>query len=335
VSVGARVAAALAQLPFVSRETGAGSFRLAIGRDGAIDLRITDDERWLELDAAFELDAVFELDATDGHDGWCATSAPLLLERGAALAGLARIVLDDARGVPRLRADVPLDLDGDDEAADDALALLLRAAIDGVASAPSPASATLVPLASAARADDESRGLPGSDDLARLCGDAGYAVLARRPTLLAVDLGLDDVAARARLACEPCGVRASVELHVLACAPPPVCTRALALFLLAASAGVRLVRPFATPALACASSGAVVGFEARLGTAPRARLVAHALAALRVAASLAAREATVLARDPEIAATFLALREDQPARERAPRSVNHTGRRAIPEGGQR
>ena len=54
-----------------------------------------------------------------------------------------------------------------------------------------------------------------------------------------------------------------------------------------------------------------------------------------VAAALAAREAAVLARDPEIATTFLALREDQPARDVAPRSVNHSARASGPEGEQR
>lgn len=306
MSVRARVAAALARLPFASSEIDADRFRLVIAGDVTIDLRVADEAHWLELDASVL------------HDPSCVEAAPALLERGARLEGLARIVLAGGAGLPRVRADLPLDLD------DAALAPLLRATVIGLASGrmigdgtlPSPTEALATTACSL-------------EELERFCVDAGFAVSTRRETLLAVDLGLDDGAARARVACEPRGVRAWLEIDALRSAPSPVCARALATFLLAASDGVRMVRPFATHALA------VAGFEARLGPAPCARLVAHALAALRVAAALAAREAAVLARDPEIATTFLALREDQPARDVAPRSVNHSARASGPEGEQR
>ena len=307
----ARVAAALARLPFASSEVGADRFRLVLARDGAIDVRIADEERWLELDAS------------GPHDASCVESGPDLLERGAHLAGLARIVLAAGPDLPRMRADLPLDLD------DAALAPLLRATVMGLASAQVLDGTSPSSLEACANGHDGPAPACSVDDLERFCADAGFAVPTRRETLLAVDLGLDDVAARARVACEPRGVRAWVEFDALRSAPSPLCARALATFLLAASAGVRVVRPFATHA------AAVAGFEARLGPAPCARLVAHALAALRVAAALAAREAAVLARDPEIATTFLALREDQPARDVAPRSVNHSARASGPEGEQR
>ncbi len=306
MSVRARVAAALARLPFASSEIDADRFRLVIAGDVTIDLRVADEAHWLELDASVL------------HDPSCVEAAPALLERGARLEGLARIVLAGGAGLPRVRADLPLDLD------DAALAPLLRATVIGLASGrmigdgtlPSPTEALATTACSL-------------EELERFCVDAGFAVSTRRETLLAVDLGLDDGAASDRVACEPRGVRAWLEIDALRSAPSPVCARALATFLLAASDGVRMVRPFATHALA------VAGFEARLGPAPCARLVAHALAALRVAAALAAREAAVLARDPEIATTFLALREDQPARDVAPRSVNHSARASGPEGEQR
>lgn len=297
-----RVAAALATLPLASNEAGAGRWRLAIDGEGAIELRVAGAERWLEIDAA------------------CRPAAPSgvvpaarLLALGARLGGLARVVLDPRHASPRLRADLPLDLEG-------SLAPLLLAAVGGVASAlaTEPTSrAVAAPTYEAPGAAQDT------EDLERLCGEAGYAVTARRPTLLAIDLDLD-VPVRARLACEPGGVRVRAEIAALPAAPSPVCVHALACFLLAASADVRMVRPFASHALDAAPPFAAVGFEARLGNAPCARAVGHALGALRTAASLAAREADALARDAGIAATFLELREEPPARERAPQSVNPT-----------
>lgn len=311
MSVRARVAAALARLPFASSEVGAGRFRLVIGGDVTIDVRVADEAHWLELEANIL------------HGPSCVEAAPALLERGARLEGLARIVLAGGADLPRVRADLPLGLD------DAALAPLLRATITGLASARVIDGRSPSSIEACAAGHDGLAPACSVDDLERFCVDAGFAVSTRRETLLAVDLGLDDGAARARVACERGGVRAWVEIDALRSAPSPACARALATFLLAASVGVRMVRPFATHALA------VAGFEARLGPAPCARLVAHALEALRVAAQLAAREAAVLARDPEIATTFLALREDQPARDVAPRSVNHSARASGPEGEQR
>lgn len=228
-----------------------------------------------------------------------AQSTPLAaLERNRTLGGLAKIALA-ADGTWQVRAEIP-HVDGmvsprcqaDTEAGIAAVLGIVPTAPSSEPTAPSSERGPVAPLAPPA--------------LLALGLAAGFPCTALADGRIAVDLGLRGRVARARIAriieSRTGGLRVSAELD---CVPTPFaepCGRALAILLARAAVAVRLVRPVVDTR----PGHAVIAFEARYaGAAPAPAALAHALAALGVAADLTSREVRVLARDPALAAAYL------------------------------
>jgi hypothetical protein len=211
------------------------------------------------------------------------STPPLVaLEQNRVLAGLAKYAWTATADGLQLRAELPMNSDGD-------LALRVRDTLAGIVQGIAP------PVMLEAGA------------LTELCDATGWPFVVCHPHKMAVDLGLRDVFARARVeqSAETGTVRVSAELEVVPAPMTDVCGDALAVFLLRTAAVVRLVRPVIERRQAhCA-----IGFEAQYATRPGPRELAHALAALRVAAEMTSREVAVLARDATIARAYLAMND--------------------------
>jgi hypothetical protein len=218
------------------------------------------------------------------------------LERNRGLGGLAKLALAANGGGLQLRAELPTDADGD-------LTCRIRDTEAGMAEAVGDGQNQ--PMLAEERPSPPARLEAGA--LAELCEAAGWPCTASQPHKIAVDLGLRDVFARARVeqSAATGAVRVSAELEVVAWPLAEMCGEALAVFLLRIAAVVRLVRPF----IEHRQAHAALGFEAGYATPPGPRELAHALAALRVAAEMTSREVGVLARDPRIARAYLAIND--------------------------
>jgi hypothetical protein len=212
-----------------------------------------------------------------------------------ALGGFAKLALG-LDGTWQARAELPLDVGAvHAERRAESVAALTALLATGVHAEPPGGR-------SAARPPSLENGI---GEVAARCREIAWPSRRLDPETLAIDLGLRGVRpARVATVAATGAVRAWVELDRV-CAPlDPRCERALALLLLRAAAVVRLVRPV----LERGATHAVVAFEAaHAGPLPEPLELAHAFAALRVAAETTSRAVRVLARDPALAAAYLRL----------------------------
>jgi hypothetical protein len=139
--------------------------------------------------------------------------------------------------------------------------------------------------------------------LISLCEEAGWKAVPRENNAVAVGLECPGAFHQATFA--PCagGLRAAFELTAAGTESKTEAGEAVTRFLLAAGAGVRMVRPV-TESI---SGKAVSQFEFLFSATPTAALLAHTFSALSTASRLAAEEVKAL-QNTDVARDYLALR---------------------------
>ncbi len=233
------------------------------------------------------------------QDGWILFDAPVagrpratdacdwpLLERNARLTGGVKFARVPAATGLRLRAELPLETEGD-----------LEARVAAV-------------LAGYTAAKRRSRGIdppapPTCDvepDLAALCREAGWAFAERSAGALAVDLEVPGGIHAARVACRAGEIALTVELFSAA-ELSPLQRAAVARLLLRAGGAFRMVRGAAGPEPGSARLETTVPADAT------AQELGEALGALAVATRGCAREAALLAADEAVGQAYLARRD--------------------------
>jgi hypothetical protein len=193
-----------------------------------------------------------------------------------------------ANGEPQIRAEIPLDEES-------GIAALVREAWVGFEAAH---AILLGGEAPAGLPDREA----SQEDLKRLCEESGWSALPRGANAVAVELECRGAFIQATLAACNHGLRAAVELPAVD-DPGGEAAEAAGLFLLAAAAEFRMVRP----AMEIVAGKAAARFEIVFSPAPAPAQLAHAFSALSVACQHSAEEVKAL-RNPDVAGEFLALR---------------------------
>jgi len=280
-ATGAALEAAAGKCGGHLERAGRARWRLALanGRPFEVSAVVDAVGEWLQLDAP----------AGAGRDSrrlWAA-----LVVNGS-LAGAAKIALT-ADGL-RLRAEMPLDRR-------DVLAARVASSCCGFKDALSALDGD--PDVAARAGLDAAPGLPAVDDLASACREAGWSVSERANGRVAVNLECTRRFHQALVVPQAYGgVLVAAEL-VRAATLSPAARAALATFLLATTARVRLARAVADEEGGHVSARLEVAFD----TTADASDLDHALSALAAGCNVAGDEARVLEHE-DIASWYLALR---------------------------
>ncbi len=284
----------LVQAAADARQAGCGRWELGLRNGGRIPASASVEDDWFVLRLPLE-------DAYAETDEWS------LLRRNGSLEGLCKIVLDPARRVRQLRADIPLDTGH-------GFASLSRRIVE-----------TLRGFESALKGPQESFGKPepiGTHpslemneqpivpvDVAGLLEESGWTHAERSPLKYAVDLDVRGGFTQAMVAEQGTG---AVAAYVECARYEGLSDRqreALGRFLLTACGIVRMARA----SIVEAEAAAVAGFEVRIA-APGTSEICHALAALSTAADFFGRESRSLA-DGKIAEIYLMAGGSETVRE--------------------
>lgn len=268
---------------------GAEAWSLSLENGCAVEARAHLDDVWLVVETTPVANARGECEA--------ATEWSVLVSN-AMLSGGVRRILDGRGGVARMRVEIPLDADID----------LLRRASDvctGIVRAAAAPAAGPAPSI-----QPESSDIGPDPELLETCRQTGWPCRAREFGSVEVDLDVpggfhvatierrgEEYAARVALLGEDgCDGAAASEAR----------RRAVAVLLLRASGGLRMVRATGSGTGDAARVAFDVGFPER----PSVGELSHALAALSVGCRIAAREASVLWADAELAGAYLERWDD-------------------------
>ncbi len=277
----------LAQATAAVEPAGSGRWTFSMADGAAAKVRATAEEDWLTM-------MLPQVSTLLDVDDWS------LLERNESLPGLWKFTVNGRRGARQLRADLPLEADGEPaalawrlrEACED-----LRELLHGLRGSPECTAFDTSGAQQQARVD--------AGNLAHLVKEAGWSCLERTPGNLVADLEVRDGFGQAaiesrednRVAVHSDIARygsLSREQH-----------QALGLYLLAAGGALRMART----TVVSTGEGVVARSEVRL-TSPGPAELRSALAALSVAFSLCSREAQCF-EDERVARMYLSTRREK------------------------